>query len=95
LNDIRVLQVQVGGVDAQTGGALRDPLHIRDIVNQARTEFEQTPTQSRNTLRNLSDLKAMPRYALDVSDLGSLAAGRWGIILSPTHTRCRSRFKWN
>src|SRR4051794_32087771 len=75
-------QFYLNGVDALTGGPLRDAQSVEQVVTWARAEFEGTPRQERTDLKTLSDLKLTPHYGMDVINLSDPAVGRWGVIFA-------------
>jgi hypothetical protein len=75
-------QLHLNGVDALTGGPLRDPPSLEQVVALAEAEFEGTSGQDRGTLRSLSASKINQSYGMDVDHLDDPREARWGVVLA-------------
>ena len=74
-------QFYLNGVDALTGGPLRDAQSVDRVVEMAKTEFSDTSRSDREELKALSEFKRTPNYGMDVTDLSDPRKARWGVIL--------------
>jgi hypothetical protein len=74
-------QFYLNGVDALTGGPLRDAQSVDRVVELAKAEFNDTSPSDREGLKTLSELKLTRNYGMDVTDLSDPAKARWGVIL--------------
>ena len=74
-------QFYLNGVDALTGGPLRDAQSVDRVVELAKAEFNDTSRSDREGLKTLSELKLTPNYGMDVTDLSDPRKARWGVIL--------------
>jgi hypothetical protein len=75
-------QLYLNGVDALTGGPLRDAPSLEQVVALAEAEFEGTPRQDRRALKSLSDLRIHQSYGMDVDHLDDPREARWGVVLA-------------
>jgi hypothetical protein len=73
--------VFLNGVDALTGGPLRDARTIEEIVKLATAEYTNTPKQDREQLRSLSRAKSSRKFGMDVDKLDDVTVARWGVIV--------------
>ena len=81
-NDAADSHFHLNGVDALTGGPLRDAQSMERVVALAEAEFKGTARSDREELKALSDLKRTPNYGLDVDKLNDPGVARWGVILA-------------
>src|SRR5437870_3547160 len=72
---------QLNGVDALTGGPLRDAQTILQVVDLATAEYRATPQNDRNQLRTLSQAKTAKNFGMDVEHLDDINRARWGLIV--------------
>jgi hypothetical protein len=72
----------LNGVDALTGGPLRDAPSVEQVVAMAEAEFAGTARADREELRALSDLKSRVDYGMDVDHLDDPGVARWGVIVA-------------
>jgi hypothetical protein len=80
-------QFYLNGVDALTGGPLRDAQSVEQVVELAKAEFNGTSHTDREALKALSQLRLTPNYGMDVDELSNPKVARWGVIFAEGEDR--------